>query len=150
MPVPARLSLVTLGVADLERSTAFYRALGWEASSASVPGVVTFFATDGGQLAVFGRADLAADAGLDPEDALAGTDTGLTPVALAINCDAAGDVDAAVRTWAEVGGTVVRPPRDAAEFEGRQAYVADPDGHLWEIAWNPGFPIGSDGRPTLP
>lgn len=143
MSVPARVSLVTLGVADVAASTRFYSALGWVPSSASVPGVVTFFATAGGQLALFGAEALAADAGSCRGAAS-------SAVALAINCDSAEQVDEAVRDWAAAGGTVVKPPTRAEEFEGYQAYLADPDGHLWEIAHNPGFPIGPDGRPTLP
>lgn len=143
MPVPARVSLVTLGVNDVDAATRFYLALGWKASSASVPGVVTFFPTDGGQLALFGREALAADAGVT-----AGTPS--SAVALAMNCDSAQQVDEVVTTWLGAGGSVVKPPSHATEFEGYSAYLADPDGHLWEIAHNPGFPIGPDGRPTLP
>lgn len=143
MPVPARISLVTLGVADVATSTRFYSGLGWSPSSASVPGVVTFYATDGGQLALFGRDALAADAGTDPGRAT-------TAVALALNCDSREQVDEVAARWVAAGGSVVKPPGAAAEFEGYSGYLADPDGHLWEVAWNPGFPIGTDGRPTLP
>jgi predicted lactoylglutathione lyase len=143
MQVPARLSLVTLGVADVAAATAFYRSLGWEPSSASVEGVVTFFATDGGQLALWGAADLAADAGAAPGRPSAA-------VALAMNCDSREQVDAVVERWVAAGGTVARPPTPATEYEGYSGYLADPDGHLWEVAWNPGFPIGEDGRPRLP
>jgi predicted lactoylglutathione lyase len=143
MTVPARLSLVTLGVADVEAATRFYRALGWAPSSASVPGVVTFFGTDGGQLALWGRADLAADAGLE-------TGRATSAVALALNCDSAEQVDEVLAAWERAGGSVVRAAARPAEYEGYAGYVADPDGHLWEVAWNPGFPIGTDGRPTLP
>lgn len=142
MTVPARVSLVTLGVADVEASTRFYTSLGWTPSAASVPGVVTFFATAGGRLALFGRDDLAADSGTSPVAPGA--------VSLAVNCDSAADVDEVAREWAAAGGRVVRPPADAREFEGRTAYLADPDGHLWEVAWNPAFPIGADGVPVLP
>lgn len=143
MSVPARVSLVTLGVADVAAATAFYTALGWMPSSASVPDVVTFFPTDGGQLAVFGRDALAADAGVAPA-------APSTSLALAMNCDSKEQVDEVVATWVAAGGTVVKPPAAAQEFEGYSGYLADPDGHLWEIAYNPGFPIGPDGRPTLP
>jgi predicted lactoylglutathione lyase len=143
MPVPARVSLVTLGVADVAAATAFYTALGWTPSPASVPGVVTFFPTAGGQLALWGRDDLAADAGVAAGAAPGG-------VCCAVNCDSAEQVDAAVAAWAAAGGTVVKPAERAAEFDGYLAYVADPDGHLWELTFNPGFPIGADGRPQLP
>lgn len=143
MDVPARVSLVTLGVADVAAATAFYRCLGWEPSSASVEGVVTFFATDGGQLALWGADDLAADAGAAPARPSAA-------VALAMNCDSREQVDAVVERWVAAGGTVARPPAAATEYEGYSGYLADLDGHLWEVAWNPGFPIGDDGRPRLP
>ena len=143
MSVPARVSLVTLGVSDVAAASRFYASLGWSPSPASVPDVVTFFATDGGQLALFGRDALATDAGVPPGPATTG-------VALAINCDTRDQVDDVAATWAAAGGTVVKAPTAAQEFEGYSAYLADPDGHLWEIAWNPGFPIGADGRPTLP
>ncbi|MFP5335578.1 MAG: VOC family protein [Actinomycetes bacterium] len=143
MPVPARISLVTLGVADVEASTRFYSGLGWAPSAASVPGVVTFYATDGGQLALFGRDALAADAGTVPARPH-------SSVALALNCDSREQVDEVAARWVAAGGAVVKEPAAAAEFEGYAGYLADPDGHLWEVAWNPGFPIGADGRPTLP
>jgi catechol 2,3-dioxygenase-like lactoylglutathione lyase family enzyme len=75
---------------------------------------------------------------------------GPAAVCCAVNCDSAEQVDAAVAAWTAAGGRVVRPPARAAEFDGYMAYVADPDGHLWEITFNPGFPIGADGRPRLP
>ena len=143
MSVPARVSLVTLAVVDVAAATRFYTALGWRPSAASVPDVVTFFATDGGQLALFGRDALADDAGVAP-----GVPT--SAVALAINCDSAEQVDEVAHAWTAAGGTVVRAPARAAEFDGYSGYLADPDGHLWEVAYNPGFPLGSDGRPTLP
>jgi predicted lactoylglutathione lyase len=141
--VPARISLVTLGVSDVAAATRFYTTLGWTPSPASVPDVVTFFATDGGQLALFGRDALAADAGVAPGPAT-------SAVALAINCDSRSQVDEVAWAWAAAGGTVVKPPAPAQEFDGYSGYLADPDGHLWEVAHNPGFPIGPDGRPTLP
>lgn len=144
MTVPARLSLATLGVADVARSTAFYQALGWPLSSASVPGEVSFFRTAGGLLGVFGADDLAADATVAPR-----RDTGFRGVALAVNVDTPADVDAALDSAVRAGGTLVKAPR-TAEWGGYSGYFADPDGHLWEVAHNPGFPIGADERPTLP
>ena len=82
MVVPARVSLITLGVVDLNRSTDFYRALGWPLSSASVFGAVSFFRTGGAVLALWGRGDLAADANVD-----AAATGGFRAVALAINLD---------------------------------------------------------------
>ncbi|HEX8630086.1 MAG TPA: VOC family protein [Catenuloplanes sp.] len=144
MSVPARLSLATLGVADVARATAFYEALGWPLSSASVPEVVSFFRTAGGLLSLFGVDDLAADATVEPP-----TGSGFRGVALAINVDSPDDVDAALATAVQAGGTLVKPAQRAS-WGGYTGYFADPDGHLWEVAHNAGFPIGPDGRPTLP
>lgn len=142
--VRPRVSLVTLGVSDLARATAFYQALGWPLSSASVPGEVSFFDTAGGLLALWGNAELAADAGLAPP-----AGDGFRGVSLAANLDTPQEVDAALAAAAAAGGTVVRAARKA-DWGGYTAYFADPDGHLWEVAHNPFWPIGPDGRPQLP
>jgi uncharacterized protein len=142
-PVPARLSLVTLGVVDLGRATAFYTTLGFERSSASVDGEVAFFRTDGSVLALYPRERLAADAGV------ADTGSGFRGVALAINCHSEADVDWAFEQWAAAGATVVMPPEHAA-WGGYTGHVADLDGHLWELAFNPGWGFTADGRVDLP
>ena len=142
--VPARLSLVTLGVADLDRATAFYTALGWPLSSRSVPGEVSFFRTAGGLLALWGNREIAADAGL-PER----TGTDFRGVSLAMNLDSEADVDAAMATAEAAGATIVRPA-GKTEWGGYAGLFTDPDGHLWEVAHNPFWPIGDDGRPILP
>jgi uncharacterized protein len=144
MTVPSRISLATLGVADVGRSTGFYRALGWRLSPASVPGVVSFFDTAGGRLAVFGAADLAADAGMPGGEVF-----GFRGVALAINVGSVDEVDAALAAAVEAGGTLVKPGQ-TADWGGHSGYFADPDGHLWEVAFNPGWPLGADGLPELP
>jgi hypothetical protein len=143
-PVPARVSLVTLGVADVARSTAFYTALGWPLSSASLPEEVSFFRTEGGLLAVWGVGNLAADAG-----AAGPVAAGFRGVALAINVEGEAAVDAALAAAERAGGTVARPATKT-EWGGYSGYFADPDGHLWEVAHNPFWPIGADGRPQLP
>ncbi|HZN19252.1 MAG TPA: VOC family protein [Micromonosporaceae bacterium] len=145
MSVPARVSLVTLGVADVDRSTAFYQALGWPLSSSSVPGEVSFFRTAGGLLAVFSAAELAEDANLADAPPV----TGFRGVALAINVESPAEVDAAIEAAAAAGGTVLKPGM-VVSWGGYSGYFADPDGHAWEVAHNPGWPIGADGRPTLP
>ena len=139
-PVIGRVSLVTLAVEDVARATAFYRALGWEASSASVEGEVTFFATQGALLALWDRAALAADAGVPVEG---------RNVALAINLENREAVDAAFARVTESGGRIVRAPHET-DWGGYSGYFADPDGNLWEVAHNPFWPIGDDGRPQLP
>lgn len=143
--VPARVSLVTLGVEDVARATAFYRGLGWEVSSASTPDV-TFLRTAGAALALYGVDALARDVGLV---AASPGDDGFRGVALALNLEDEAAVDAAVRAVETAGGRVLRPPA-RAEWGGWVAHVADPDGHVWEVAHNPGFPLGADGLPDLP
>jgi len=141
---PPRVSLVTLGVADVARATAFYEALGWALSSASVPGEVSFFSTAGGLLALWGTADLAEDAGLPP-----GQPGGFRGVSLAINVETEAAVDEALVAAVAAGGELIRPAR-TIEWGGYNGYFTDPDGHVWEVAYNPGWPIGDDGRPRLP
>jgi predicted lactoylglutathione lyase len=140
--VPPRVTLITLGVESVTRSTAFYEALGWPRSTASVEGVVSFFQLGANVLAVWSRDALAREA-LIPVG---------TPgaVAFAINVASDDEVDATIAAAAEAGATVLRPPADALEFNGRSGYFADPDGHPWEIAHNPSFPLDEHGQVTLP
>lgn len=144
MTFPARISLVTLGVADVGRATSFYSALGWALSSASVPGVVSFFDTAGGRLALYGTAELSADAGVLPR-----TGEDFRGTSLAVNVGSAGEVDAALRI-AEQAGAVITASGAETSWGGYVGYFTDPDGHLWEVAWNPGFPLGADDLPRLP
>jgi catechol 2,3-dioxygenase-like lactoylglutathione lyase family enzyme len=144
MTVPAVLSLVTLGVTDLERSTRFYEALGWPLSSASVPGTVSFFRTAGAILALWTPDELAEDAGLPPSPV-----EGFRGIAVAINCESREQVDE-VLAAAEAAGATITKPAHAADWGGYTSYFTDPDGHAWEVAHNPHWPIGADGRPTLP
>jgi uncharacterized protein len=143
MGVPARVSLVTLAVTDVARSTAFYVALGWHLSSASVPGEVSFFNTAGGLLALWDVESLAADAGV------AATPGPGHRSALAINLESREQVDAAMAA-AEAAGARITRQAIATDWGGYNGYFADPDGHLWEVAHNPFWPIGEDDRPTLP
>lgn len=142
--VPAAIHLVTLGVADVTAATEFYQALGFPLSSASVPGVVSFFGTSGGLLGLFGSTDLAVDAEQSPA-----TGSGFRGVSLAINVASESAVDAAIFAAAEAGATVLKSPK-ATEWGGYHGYFADPDGHAWEVAYNPGWPLDADGRPQLP
>ena len=138
MPVPARLSLVTLAVADVERSAAFYERLGWPRSGRSVPDEVAFFVlAPGTVLSLF--AGLAAESGVTGRPGAS---------ALALNVDAAEQVADVVEQFRAAGGTVLRPAAQA-EWGGTSAYVADPDGHLWEVAHNPGLPLDERGAPQL-
>jgi uncharacterized protein len=146
MAVPARVSLVTLGVVDVERATAFYRALGWQISPASVAGEVSFFHTDGGLLALWDLAALTAETGQTPEATSGG---GFRHTMLALNLDSPEDVDAVLEEVVAAGARIVKAP-STTEWGGYSGCFADLDGHLWEVAYNPDFPLGPDGRPALP
>ncbi|QFU18172.1 VOC family protein [Microvirga thermotolerans] len=137
-----RLSLVTLGVSDMARSRAFYEAWGWKASAASEP-AVTFFQANGLALALFGRADLARDAGVEDRP------TGFAAVTLAYNARSKAEADNVYARAIAAGATPVKPLQDAA-WGGYSGYCADPDGHLWEVAWNPYFPLDEQGHLYLP
>jgi uncharacterized protein len=140
--MPPRLTLVTLGVADVDRSRRFYEALGWKASSASQPSV-TFFQANGLVLALFGRADLAKDAGVEDRP------TGFAAMSLAYNCHSKDEADEVFARAVAAGAKVLKPLQDVF-WGGYSGYVADPDGHLWEIAWNPSFPLDEQGHLFLP
>ena len=145
MTVPARLSIVTLGVADLERSIAFYEALGWERRASSVPGVIAWFSLGSCYLGVFARADLAQDAAIaDP-----GPPPRFGGITLAINLETDAAVEVALETARAAGATILKPAQMAI-FGGLSGYFADPDGHPWEVAHNPGFPLDAEGRITIP
>ena len=137
-----RISLITLGVADLARSRAFYEALGWRASSASQPEIV-FFQANGLALALFGRAALAEDAEIEDRP------SGFSGVALAHNVRSEAEVDAVYAAAIAMGGQVVNLPRKA-HWGGYSGYFADPDWHLWEVAFNPFFPLDEAGDLRLP
>ena len=145
MPIPAVVSLVTLGVRDVEASTRFYEQLGFRRSSASVEGDVSFFHTAGGLLAVWGDEDLQRDAGAG-ELVQPGTFRG---VALAINVDSETAVDAALAAAERAGARIVKAA-EATDWGGYQGYFTDPDEHHWEVAYNPFWPLGPDGLPRLP
>jgi predicted lactoylglutathione lyase len=143
MAVPNRITLVTLGVADVPRSKAFYEQLGWTASSSSVDGDVAFFDTVGPALSLYGIDHLARDASETPER------TGFPGITLAINVESRKEVDRLYAEWLAAGGAGKSPPT-AAEWGGYIAFVADPDGYVWELAHNPHWPLGDDGGLTIP
>jgi predicted lactoylglutathione lyase len=144
MTQPSVVSLVTLGVSDVRAATQFYEALGFERSSASVEGEVSFFRTGGGVLAVWSADQLAADAAVS---ARRGTD--FRGLALAMNLSSPADVDAAMARAESAGAKVTQPAR-ATEWGGYSGYFADPDGHAWELAHNPFWPLDDRGLPQLP
>ena len=132
MSVPAHLSLVTLGVRDVAAAASFYESLGWQRLGGSEGGI-SFFQVGSVVVGLFGREALANDATVPAEG------SGFRGVSLAINLASTELVDAAFISWAAVGGTVVKPPRTVF-WGGYSGYVADPDGHLWELAYNPMSP----------
>jgi catechol 2,3-dioxygenase-like lactoylglutathione lyase family enzyme len=139
----ARVTLVTLGVADMARARGFYERLGWRAHASSNPDV-TFF--DAGSLVVglFGHAALAADAGVAP-----GPVPSFRGVSLALNLRSPAEVDATMREAVAAGAAETKPAQPTF-WGGYAGYFADPDGHLWEIAHNPFWPLDADGRVRLP
>jgi catechol 2,3-dioxygenase-like lactoylglutathione lyase family enzyme len=138
-----RITLITLGVADLARAVAFYRdGLGWVPSKASVEGDVAFFQLNGMVLALWSRADLARDAHLDDPGGWGG-------LAIAQNQVSREAVDEAVARALAAGATLLKAPI-ATDWGGYAGYIADPDGRPWEIAHNPFWPLGDDGSLTLP
>lgn len=140
--VPQRLSLVTLGVEDVARSRAFYERLGWRAAAFDSADV-TFFDMGGVVLGLFGRLPLAEDADVPSQG------QGFRATTVAINLASEADVDAALAAARDAGGTITRPARKVF-WGGYAGYFADPDGHLWEVAYNPFWPLDPHGRPMLP
>ncbi|MFI2649615.1 VOC family protein [Micromonospora fulviviridis] len=136
-----RVSLITLGVADLARARAFYERLGWRGQEVEE---TVFFQAGGLAVVLWGRSRLVDDAGLaDP-----GGD-GFGGLSLAQNVRSRAEVDEILGRAAEAGATVTRPARDTF-YGGYAGCFTDPDGHVWEIAWNPGFPLAEDGSLTVP
>ena len=142
MTLPSRINLVTLGVADIAASTAFYEKLGWRKSSAS-NNDVTFFHSAGTVLGLYGRGPLAEDAQIDDSK------PGFSGVALAQNFESEEAVDAAYQHAIECGARACKQPQRVS-WGGYSGYFADPDGHLWELAYNPGMPLDESGHMTLP
>lgn len=139
---PQRITLVTLGVADMGRSRAFYAALGWQMHPDSTP-AMTVYQANGLALGLFDRAALARDQGRP------GTALGTGAVTLAQNFATEAEVDAAYARAREAGATGLKAP-EKVFWGGYSGYFADPDGHVWELAMNPFWPLADDGSLTLP
>ncbi|SSC68275.1 MULTISPECIES: VOC family protein [Ciceribacter] len=142
MSLERRISIITLGVADVAASTAFYQRLGWKKSSASQESV-TFIQMRGTVLALFGREALARDAEVE------NTAPGFSGVTLAHNVSSPTGVDAVVKFAVSCGARLVKAP-EKVSWGGYSGYFADPDGHLWEVAHNPFFPMDEHGHIVLP
>ncbi len=137
-----RLSLLTLGVHDVSTSRAFYQRLGWWPSSIGGDDVA-FFQAGGIVIALWNREQLAADAGIKSD---AG---GFAGVAMAYNVHQHDDVDRILAEAVKAGGTLLKPAEEKS-WGGYGGYFADPDGHPWEVAWNPGFKLCEDGSLIVP
>ncbi|HAW48891.1 MAG TPA: glyoxalase [Roseovarius sp.] len=138
---PQRVTLITLGVADLDRARAFYAALGW--TPAAAQDEVVFYQLNGLVLGLFGKSDLAADQGRP------GAALGTGAMALAQNFPTEAEVDAAYDRAIAAGATPLKRP-EKVFWGGYSGYFADPDGHVWELAMNPFWPLAPDGSLTLP
>ena len=138
-----RLSMVTLGVAEVGRARRFYcDGLGWRESAAGTDDVA-FIDSGGVVLGLYGRAALAADAGVADDGG------GFSGVALAHNVADKPLVDRVMAEAVTAGGRLVKRPQET-EWGGYSGYFADPDGHLWEVAHNPFWPFDEAGRVILP
>jgi len=137
-----RVSIITLGVSDLKRSKEFYERLGWRQSPVGSDGIV-FFQAVGMALALFPRSELARDANVvDSVPAFSG-------FTLAYNARSREDVDAVLAEAVAAGAKLLKPAQEAF-WGGYSGYFSDPDGFLWEVAWNPFFQIASDGSIQIP
>jgi uncharacterized protein len=136
-----RLSVVTLGVKDLDVSKRFYvDGLGWQPAFADQE--IVFFQAGGLVFTLFLRDRLAADFHGDAAT------FGRAPMALAHNVREKGEVDSIIKQAAEAGATILKAPQDTY-WGGYSGYFADPEGFSWEIAWNPGWTIAPDGSVKL-
>ena len=143
MSIPARLGIVTLGVADLPRSVAFYAALGWERCTSSSE-AIAWFRTADSHIGLFPWHELAEDVRLPaaPRAPFGG-------ITLAINVESPEAVGVALDAAVAAGATLLKPAI-ATDWGGTSGYFADPDGHPWEVAHNPFFPIDAEGRVRIP
>ncbi|MFI5892278.1 VOC family protein [Actinoplanes sp. NPDC051513] len=136
-----RITLVTLGVTDLPRARRFYEALGWRGQEVEE---TVFFQAGGLALVLWSRDKLAADCGLEPEPPAR-----FGGIVLAHNVRSDAEVDDLLEAVQRAGGTITKPAgRNAVGFY--SSAFTDPDGHAWEVACNPGFPLAEDGSLVLP
>ncbi|MEU4570680.1 VOC family protein [Micromonospora sp. NPDC023956] len=136
-----RISLITLGVTDLARARAFYERLGWRGQEVEE---TVFFQAGDLAVVLWSRSKVAEDVGITDRD-----DNGFGGIALAHNVRTSDEVDQVLAEAADAGATITRPARRTF-YGGYAGCFADPDGHVWEIAHNPGFTLAPDGSLTLP
>ncbi|ALA18183.1 MULTISPECIES: VOC family protein [unclassified Chelatococcus] len=141
--VPARVNLITLGVTDRAASQRFYEKLGWQPKARAYEASITFLGLDNLALALWDRDKLAEDAKLPL------TPPGFGGFTLAINLPDEKAVDAALDAAVAAGGRLLKPGTKA-DWGGYSGYFADPDGHPWEVAFNPFVPLDARGLMVLP
>jgi uncharacterized protein len=139
----AHVSLITLGVADVARAARFYEQLGFKRKMRKADGVA-FFEAGAVALSLYGKDALASDSGLD-----AGKTAGFRATSLAWNCADEAGVDAVLALAVACGATLLKSGHRIF-WGGYVGFFEDPDGHVWEVAHNPQFPLSADGRITLP
>jgi uncharacterized protein len=135
-----RLSVVTLGVADLQHARRFYQALGWKPGNDSTE--IVFFQINSTILSLFPRDHLAADA------EVSGEGSGFGGITLAYCARSRAEVDSVLAEAQSCGAKILKPAKDAF-WGGYSGYFADPDGHPWEVAWNPHWGLDEKGNVTL-
>jgi uncharacterized protein len=136
-----RISLVTLGVSNVSRSFTFYQRLGWHGQEVEE---TVFFQTGGIGVVLWQQDKLAEDAAVGPLSV-----AGFRGVAIAHNVRTKDEVDSVLVAVQAAGGSITRAAADTF-YGGYAGYFTDPDGHVWEVAYNPGFPLSDDGALTLP
>ena len=139
--VEQRISLVTLGVADVTRARTFYERLGWHGQEVEE---TVFFQAGGIALVLWRRDHVADDAGMEDS-----TTDGFGGMTLAHNVRSRMEVDEVLGQAASAGAAITQPARETF-YGGYAGFFTDPDGHVWEIAYNPGFPLDRDGAITIP
>jgi catechol 2,3-dioxygenase-like lactoylglutathione lyase family enzyme len=144
-PTAARFTVITLGVADMRRSIAFYDGLGFARRLRGTGDDVAFFDTGGTVLALYPWGRLAREAALDDKP----RPLAFRGVTLAWNCNSAADVDAALQFAVAQGATLLKQA-EATNYGGYAGYFADPDGHCWEVVAAPGMTVDEGGRLMLP
>lgn len=135
-----RLSLVTLGVADVDRARRFYESLGWQVGLDIEQTV--FFQVGGMIMTLWSREKLADESGVLDGGGWGG-------ITLAHNVASTAAVDAVIEQARAAGARISREPGETS-WGGYTGVFVDPDGHPWEVAHNPGFPLGRDGSIRLP
>jgi uncharacterized protein len=135
-----RISIVTLGVKDVARSRRFYEELGWRGQEVEE---TVFFQAGGQAVVLWGRDKLAADAGVADDGSTFGG------IALAHNVRSREEVDELIDRASSLGATITRTPSDTF-YGGYAGCFRDPDGHVWEVAHNPGFALDEHGNLTVP